>query len=210
MIESNQNPMLEAEAAVAEETRREDKEFERAITKDFPAIDDLNHFLAGRELERVEAGSTPGWFLLHFSGTDEQGRKIFLNVYCGGAHTGHASPYGANDLQYWHTAALHFINDDKDGGGAYLAIRDRRNPQLAITAPGPAYCAECGEEFYFSTAETSCNECRGNRTSEEVGVKAAEESKLEVKVIHPRCSVCGELAPVTVLGTHYCVLHARD
>lgn len=202
MIDSECNPMHEADAAVAEQTQRE--------LKDFPAIDDLNHFLAGRKLERVEAGSTPGWLLLHFSGTDEQGRKMFLAAYCGGTHTGDASPYGANGLQYWHTAALHFINDDKDGGGAYLAIRDLRNPQLAITAPGPAYCAECGEEFYFSTAETSCNECRGNRTSEEVGVKAAEESKREVQVLHPRCSVCGELAPVTVLGTHYCVLHARD
>jgi len=85
-------------------------------------FDWLKEVLVGRTIIDVEAGTSNGWVLIHFSQTEEEtkkwpeGSRIFLNIKVDG-------PVGGEARHFWN-AALH--TQGPAGGGRSSPIRDHR------------------------------------------------------------------------------------
>ncbi len=98
----------------------------------FEDVEWLNKVFAGRTLERVEAGNTPGWVLFHFGKLDEA--DIFITAYCGG------NKASCEDDRYWSTVAAHCRYSD--GWASVSAIRDPRDPDFPMAFPVPSHMRE--------------------------------------------------------------------
>ena len=91
-------------------------------------FDWLKEVLVGRTIINVEAGTSNGWVLIHFSQTEEEtkkwpeGSRIFLNIKVDGPVEGEAR-------HYWN-AALNVKGDDN--GGTSYPVRDHRMPRTPL------------------------------------------------------------------------------